>query len=72
MSITVYDLVELFLEADFQEIEIWNIYNEEVIFVGILDDMPLDIQDLTVQSIDNLEKGTNVLTINVDTEEFEF
>lgn len=68
MGITVYDLVNLFIESSFQTIEVWDVSKEEVIFVGTLGEMPLEIQDLTVQSIDNLTKISSVLTVNVDTE----
>lgn len=68
MGITVYDLVDLFIESSFQTVEVWDVSKEEVIFVGTLGEMPLEIQDLTVQSIDNLTKISSVLTVNVDTE----
>lgn len=63
---TVSDLTELFVDSSFQTVAIYDCGKEEEVFRGTVDDIPEDLQDLEVQSIDNLEKNSDVLTINVD------
>lgn len=65
---TVSDLTELFVEPTIQTIAIWDGGKEEEVFRGPVDEIPEDLQDLEIQSIDNIEKNSDVLTINVDSE----
>lgn len=62
-------LYDLFADASGQDIEIYDLHQEKTIFSGTLgDDIPDEVGDLDVCSIDNLCTGTDILTINVDTE----
>ena len=63
---TVSDLTELFVEPSLQTVAIWDCGKEEEVFRGTIDDIPEDLQGLEVQSIDNIEKNSDVMTINVD------
>lgn len=63
---TVRDLCELF--DYFQEIEIYDISTQEVQFEGSVDEVASsDYFDEEIMSIDALEKGSNVLTLNIET-----
>ena len=63
---TVSDLTELFVEPTLQTGAIWDCGKEEEVFRGTVDDIPEDLQALEVQSIDDIEKNSDVFTINVD------
>lgn len=63
---TVSDLTELFVEPTLQTVAIWDCGKEEEVFRGTVDDIPEDLQALEVQSIDDIEKNSDVFTINVD------
>ena len=63
---TVSDLTELFVEPSIQTVAIWDCDKEEEVFRGTVDDIPEDLQGLEVQSIDDIEKNSDVFTINVD------
>ena len=65
---TVSDLTELFVDTTIQTVAIWDGGKEEEVFRGTVDEIPEDLQGLDVQSIDNIEKNSDVLTINVDSE----
>lgn len=65
---TVSDLTDLFVESTLQTVAIWDCGKDEEVFRGTIDDIPEDLQDLEVQSIDTIEKNSDVFTINVDSE----
>ena len=62
----VSDLTELFIETSIQTVAIYDCGKEQEVFRGTIDDIPEDMQGLEVMSIDNLEKNSDVFTINVD------
>ena len=62
----VSDLTDLFIETSIQTVAIYDCGKEQEVFRGIIDDIPEDMQSLEVMSIDNLEKNSDVFTINVD------
>lgn len=64
---TVRDLIEMFIDDNCQEFSIYDNSAEEVTFTGYLEDLPEEYEYAEVTSIDNLSKGTDVLTVNVDT-----
>lgn len=66
--ITVYRLVELFVEPEIQEISIYNCYggNNSEIFRGFQGDIPENLGNQCVAAIDNIESG--VLTISINAE----
>lgn len=63
---TVRDLIEMFIDDNCQEFSIYDNSAEEVTFTGYLEDLPEKYEYAEVTSIDNLSKGTDVLTVNVD------
>lgn len=65
MSITVYDFLDMFTEADMQEVAIFDLSASKEIYRGTRDEMPNDLQDLEIMSVDNLD-GSKVLTLNVE------
>lgn len=62
---TVYDIINMFIEEEEQRFEVWDNEQDEVIFKGCLEDCPEDIQDEIVTSIDNINKYNNRLTLNI-------
>lgn len=62
----VSDLTDLFIETSIQTVAIYDCGKDKEVFRGTIDDIPEDLQELEVQSIDNLEKNSDVFTINVD------
>ena len=63
---TVADLTDLFVESTLQNVAIWDCGKDEEVFRGSIDEIPEDLHELEVQSIDNIEKNSDVFTINVD------
>lgn len=66
---TVSDICELFID-DSQRVAIWSNKSDEVVWSGTA----YDVQDteysyMEVSSIDNIEIGTDVITLNVDDED---
>jgi hypothetical protein len=68
MNSTVYYFLDMFAESDMQEVAIFDLNKGEEIYRGTRDEMPSDIQDLEVCSIDTLHEPTKVLTLNVETD----
>lgn len=63
---TVADLTDLFVESTLQTVAIWDCGKNQEVFRGTIDEIPEDLQELEVQSIDTIEKDSDVFTINVD------
>ncbi len=68
MNESVYDFLDIFCDPDQQEVAIYDLHKGEEIYRGTRDEMPTDIMNLEVLSIDTLHEATKVLTINVETE----
>ena len=68
MNETVYDILDHFCDPYDQQVAIFDINKGEEIYRGTLDEMPSDIQDLEVLSIDTLHEATQVLTFNVESD----
>ena len=62
--ITVEDLLNMFIEVNFQHVILYGYESEENIFDGYLSDMPSEYHELEIETIDNLTN--NILIINVD------
>lgn len=63
---TIRDLCEMF--PDEQKIKVYNIENNaEIIYEGSSENVPVDIDDIEICSIDNLDR-TEILGINVSIE----
>lgn len=66
MNLTVNDFLDMFADPDDQQVAIFDLTNGKEIYRGTRDEMPSDIQDLEVCSIDTLHEPTQVLTLNVE------
>lgn len=67
MNSTVYDFLDIFTESGMQEVAIFDVTSGEEIARGTRDELPSDVQNMEIMSIDNLD-GSNVLTLNVEAE----
>lgn len=65
MENTVYDFLDIFMDEDMQVVSVYDVNQGKELFRGVRTDMPDDIRDLEIQSIDNLHEPTTVLTLNV-------
>lgn len=65
MENTVYDFLDIFMDEDMQVVSVYDVNHGKELFRGVRTDMPDDIRDLEIQSIDNLHEPTTVLTLNV-------
>lgn len=68
MNLTVYDFLDMFADPDDQQVAIFDLNKGEEIYRGTRDEMPSDIQDLEICSIDTLHEATQVLTLNVESD----
>lgn len=66
MNPTVYDFLDLFADPDMQEVAIFDLTKGEEIYRGTRDEMPTELQELEIMSIDTLHEATKVLTLNVE------
>lgn len=66
MNPTVYDFLDLFADPDMQEVAIFDLNKGEEIYRGTRDEMPGELENLEIMSIDTLHEATKVLTLNVE------
>ena len=66
MNPTVYDFLDMFADPDMQEVAIFDLSASKEIYRGTRDEMPSDVQDMEIMSIDTLHEATKVLTLNVE------
>ena len=66
MNPTVYDFLDMIADPDMQEVAIFDLTKGEEVYRGTRDEMPNDLQDLEIMSIDTLHEATKVLTLNVE------
>ena len=66
MNITVDELIDLFADPSTQKVAVYDLAKDEDIFTGRIDDMPWDIKELAVCSIDTIEHD-GMFRVNVDT-----
>lgn len=67
----VYDFCFLCTEDSEQVYKIFDLASGEVVFEGTMDDEGFDsLSKYAVQSFDPIQKGSNVLTINIDMEAY--
>ena len=66
MDMTIRDIMEMFIDPDSQQFELWDNDKEEVVFTGYLNDLPEEFDTAEVTSIDNLEPSNNgKITLNI-------
>ena len=64
----VYELMDLFID-DAQSIELYDTDKEEIIYSGEYVDLPEEMENYEVCSIDNVYKGNpGIVTLNVEVE----
>jgi hypothetical protein len=66
MNPTVYDFLDMFADPDMQEVAISDLTKGEEIYRGTRDEMPTELENLEIMSIDTLHEATKVLTLNVE------
>ena len=66
MNMTVYDFLDMFADPDMQEVAIFDLNSSKEIYRGTRDEMPDELQNLEIMSIDTLHEATKVLTLNVE------
>ena len=66
MNMTVYDFLDMFADPDMQEVAIFDLNASKEIYRGTRDEMPDELQNLEIMSIDTLHEATKVLTLNVE------
>ena len=66
----VNDLIDIFVD-DSQHVRLYDLASDEVIFDGELCDIPYELSECEVCSIDSLSKLNfdGYITINIDTED---
>lgn len=62
---TVYDLCNLFCDNS-QIVEVWSLDKEKVVYKGEIYDMPYEIENEEVMSIDSFYGNVDYLTINIE------
>ena len=66
MNPTVYDFLDMFADPDMQEVAIFDLNKGEEIYRGTRDEMPGELENLEIMSIDTLHEATKVITLNVE------
>ena len=66
MDNTVYGFLDIFADSDMQKVALYDLKTDKVVFEGTRDEMPGEYHDLEIQTIDCIEKNSDVLTINVE------
>lgn len=62
---TVYELLQLFADPEGQNIIVWSFDEEKPIYNGLLEDMPENIQEAEISSIDNITFNSESVTVNI-------
>lgn len=62
----VIEFLEMFVDENDQYFELWDNEKEEIIFQGYKEDLPEELEEATITSIDNIYKGENGITLNID------
>ena len=70
MDMTIRDIMEMFIDPDSQQFELWDNEKEEVVFTGYLNDLPKEFDTAEVTSIDNLDSNRDntkkeIITLNI-------
>ena len=66
-QITLAMLIELFME-DFQRVVIYSTDENKDVYKGTIEDLPAELLDTIVQSIDSIYEPTDTITINISEE----
>lgn len=63
---TVYEFMNMFVDKDFQKVEIYNLATGEVVFRGSYRDITGEYDDAELWSVDNIWSKSDTITLNVD------
>lgn len=68
---TIYEFARLICDAGCQQVKVYDISDDDckTIFEGFLDEVPEDLEDMEISSIDNVDGNSDFIGINVDCEE---
>ena len=66
---TVEDLCDTFIDNSFQRIKLYDSNSGKIIYEGYADETPDDYLYLTVDSIDNIMKKDDSITLNITVED---
>ena len=67
---TIYDLMEMFVDSSFQQVYVWDVRTEREIWRGDYSDIPEELAYMEICSIDNITGGeAEYIGFNVETEE---
>lgn len=61
--ITIDDLITLFT-YELQQIEVYDLSSGEIVYRGTIEDMPQELLDYVIESIDEIKENT--ITVNID------
>lgn len=65
---TVQELMEMFVDADSQHIQLFDVDKEDVVFDGNYADIPDEYDNAEITSIDNIWNDCNgIFSINIET-----
>lgn len=64
---TVEEIIEMFVDPEMQVFSIWSNEKEKVIYTGFISDVPDELLQADVTSIDNMfEDCKGIITFNID------
>lgn len=64
---TVEEIIKMFVDPEVQEFSIWSNEKEKVIYTGFISDVPDELLQADVTSIDNVfEDCKSIITLNID------
>lgn len=64
---TVEEIIEMFVDSEMQVFSIWSNEKEKVIYTGFISDVPDELLQADVTSIDNVfEDCKGIITFNIN------
>lgn len=64
---TIDDIMEIFIDRSVQKVYIWDCRTEKEIYRGFGDNIPCELEDMEILSIDNITN--EYIGFNIETEE---
>lgn len=63
---TIQDFMELLIDGDSQHFNVYDNEKEEIIFDGSGSEIPDELLDEEVSSMDNIYDNNDIITLNID------
>jgi hypothetical protein len=63
---TIQDFMELLIDGDSQHFNVYDNEKEEIIFDGFGSEIPDELLDEEVSSMDNIYDNNDIITLNID------